>query len=117
MSTILPEPLSLPWELKLLSSARSGLKTLADGRRCFWVDEFLKGITPKMLVWWFGHIDGEVEIGDRLLSRYRVFTPSTTSGRATSGACRTDLSVPERRSEFANSSPETRATRPGSPRQ
>jgi hypothetical protein len=75
MSTILPEPLSLPWELKLLSSARSGLKTLADGRRCFWVDEFLKGITPKMLVWWFSHLDGEVEIGDRLLSRYRVFHP------------------------------------------
>ena len=51
MKTTLPEPLSLPRELKPVSSARSGLKTLADGRRCFWVDEFLKGITPKMVVW------------------------------------------------------------------
>ena len=73
--TTLPEPLSLPWQLKAFSSARSGLKTLEDGRRCFWVDEFLKGITPKMLVWWFSHLEGEVEIEDRLLSRYRVFHP------------------------------------------
>ncbi|MGB7730502.1 MAG: hypothetical protein WBL50_20910 [Candidatus Acidiferrum sp.] len=73
--TTLPEPLSLPWELKPLSSARSGLKTLEDGRRCFWVDEFLKGIASKMLVWWFSHLEGEVEIGGRLLSRYRVFHP------------------------------------------
>ena len=48
--TTLPKPLSLPWQLKAFSSARSGLKTLEDGHRCFWVDEFLKGITPKMLV-------------------------------------------------------------------
>ncbi len=75
LSTTLPEPLSLPWPLKPFSSARSGLKTLADGRRCFWVDEFLKGVTPKMLVWWFSHLEGEVEIGGRLLSRYRVFHP------------------------------------------
>ena len=74
-TTTLPEPLSLPWELKPFSSARSGLKTLEDGRRCFWVDEFLKCITPEMLVWWFSHLEGEVEIEDRLLSRYRVFHP------------------------------------------
>jgi hypothetical protein len=73
--TTLPEPLSLPWQLKVFSSARSGLKTLEDGRRCFWVDEFLKGVTSKMLVWWFSHLGGEVEIEDRLLSRYRVFHP------------------------------------------
>ena len=73
--TTLPKPLSLPWQLKAFSSARSGLKTLEDGRRCFWVDEFLKGITPKMLVWWFSHLEGAVEIEGRLLSRYRVFHP------------------------------------------
>jgi hypothetical protein len=55
MKTTLPEPLSLPWELRPVSSARSGFETLADGRRKFWVDEFLKGINPKMLVWWFSH--------------------------------------------------------------
>jgi hypothetical protein len=75
MSTVLPVPLSLPWELKPVSSARSGFKTLADGRTCFWVDEFLRGITPKMLVWWFSHLEGDVGIGGRLLSRYRVFHP------------------------------------------
>jgi len=35
--TTLPEPLLLPWELKPFSSAQSGVKTLEDGRRCFWV--------------------------------------------------------------------------------
>jgi hypothetical protein len=83
ISTTLPEPLSLPWELKPVSSARSGFNTLADSRRCFWVDEFLKGITPKMLVWWFSHLEGDVDIGGRRLSRYRVFHRSTTSGRVT----------------------------------
>jgi len=75
MNSTLPEPLSLPWELKQLSSARSGLKTLEDGRRWFLVDEFLKGVIPKMLVWWFSHLEGDVEIEGRLLSRYRVFHP------------------------------------------
>ncbi len=75
MDTALPPPLSVPWQLKLVSSAKSGFKTLPDGRRCFWVDEFLKGVTPKMLVWWFSHIDGEMEIEGRLISRYRVFHP------------------------------------------
>ena len=41
MSTVLPVPLSLPWELKPVSSARSGFKTLADGRRCFSLENFL----------------------------------------------------------------------------
>ena len=67
MKTTLPEPLSLPWELSPVSSARSGFETLADGCRKFWVDEFLKGINPKVLVWWFSHIEGDIEIGGRLL--------------------------------------------------
>ena len=41
MSTVLPVPLSLPWELKPVSSAKSGFKTLADGRRCFSLEKFL----------------------------------------------------------------------------
>jgi ketosteroid isomerase-like protein len=40
-----------------------GLTTLADVRSQFWVDEFLTGITPKMLVWWFSHLEGEIEVG------------------------------------------------------
>jgi hypothetical protein len=87
MKTTLPEPLSLLWELRPVSSARSGFETLADGRRKFWLDEFLKGINPKMLVWWFSH---------------------PTSKRSTYGGCRTDQSVPGRSSricEFIDRNP------------
>ncbi len=75
MKTTLPEPLSLPWKLKPVSWAQSGSETLADGRRRFWVKEDLLGITPAMLVWWFSHLEGDVEIEGRRLPRSRVWHP------------------------------------------
>jgi len=51
----LPEPLKLPWGLKDNLSAKSGVDELSDGRTKYWVDEIVKGITPKMFVWWFWH--------------------------------------------------------------
>ena len=75
MNSALPEPLSLPWELKPLSSARSGLKTLADGRRCFWIDEFPQGRHSQDARLVGQSPRGRLEIGGRLLSRYRVFHP------------------------------------------
>lgn len=76
MTTTLPQPLSLPWELKPVSSATTGSETLADGRKRLWVKhEVLKGVTPAMLAWWFAHLEGDVEIGGRVLDRYRVWHP------------------------------------------
>ena len=75
MKTPLPEPLSLPWKLKPVSWAQSGSERLADGRRRFWIKEELTGITPDMLAWWFGHLEGDIEIAGRLLPRYRVWHP------------------------------------------
>jgi len=49
--------------VKPLSSATAGSETLADGRKRFWVKhEVLKGVTPAMLIWWFRHLEGNVEI-------------------------------------------------------
>jgi len=75
--TPIPEPLSIPWQLKPVPSAQSGVQTLADGRNRYWVKhEVLKGVTPRMLAWWFAHFaEGEVEIKGRLLGRYRVWHP------------------------------------------
>ncbi len=75
--TTLPEPLSVPWQLKSVSSAESGLETLTDGRKRYWVrHEVLKGVTRHMLSWWFAHFaEGEVEIEGRPLDRYRVWHP------------------------------------------
>jgi hypothetical protein len=72
----LPEPLTVPWEHKPVSSARSGAEGLPDGRTKFWIKHDLaKGVTPAMLVWWFSNLEGDVDIEGRLLNRYRVWHP------------------------------------------
>ncbi len=75
MRPIIPEPLVLPWDLMANPSAKSGVDTLADGRKRFWVEEVLAGITPAMLKWWFAHLDGDMDIDGRQVPRYRVWHP------------------------------------------
>lgn len=76
MRATLPPPLSVPWDLKPISSATAGSQTLPDGRKRYWVKHsVLKGVTPPMLVWWFGHLEGDVEVAGQLLNRYRVWHP------------------------------------------
>ena len=72
----LPDPIEVPWSLKPVSSAESGIQRLPDGRTKFWIrHDLLKGVTPRMLVWWFSHLEGDVEIGGRRYNRYRVWHP------------------------------------------
>lgn len=76
MHPALSEPLSLPWQLRPVSSAQCGVETLADGRKRYWVKhQDLKGVTPRMLAWWFANLEGDVEIEGRRLDRYRVWHP------------------------------------------
>jgi hypothetical protein len=76
MGTRIPEPLRLQWELKPVSSANAGVETLNDGCRKFWIKhDILKNVTPRMLAWWFGHMEGEVEIQGHRFPRYRVWHP------------------------------------------
>lgn len=76
MSAVLPEPLSVPWELKPISSARAGSEVLDDGRMKFWIKhDVVRGVTPAMLVWWFQNLEGDVEVEGRMLNRYRVWHP------------------------------------------
>jgi hypothetical protein len=76
MTNELPEPLLLPWELKPVSSAKSGSEVLPDGRLKFWIKhDIIKGVTPQMLVWWFGNLEGDVEVEGQTLNRYRVWHP------------------------------------------
>ncbi len=46
----IPEPLTLPWDLKENLTAKSGVDELRDGRTKYWVDEILTGITPTCVV-------------------------------------------------------------------
>jgi len=76
MGTHLPEPLPLAWQFKPVSSASAGVETLNDGRKKFWIKhDVLKNVTPRMLAWWFGHLEGDVEIQGRRFPRYRVWHP------------------------------------------
>lgn len=67
---------SLPWGLRPLGSAQYGIETLEDGRICHWIRHgILRGVTPRMLAWWFAHIDGLVRVGRQQIHRYRLWHP------------------------------------------
>lgn len=71
-----PAPVALPWGLKPFGSAASGVEEVGDGRTQFWIcHDVLKDVTPRMLVWWFGHLDGYVEVAGRRVHRYRLWHP------------------------------------------
>jgi hypothetical protein len=72
---ILP-PLDIPWTRKPLSSAKTEVSVLPHGRIKLWIEhDVVRGVTPRMLVWWFQNIEGEMEIAGRRVPRYRVWHP------------------------------------------
>lgn len=74
--TQLPAPIEVPWTMKPIESAETRLETLDDGRLKLWIrHEVIHGVTPEMLVWWFQHIEGEMEIEGKSYPRYRVWHP------------------------------------------
>jgi hypothetical protein len=76
MKLELPEPLPIPWRCKPVESAVSGIEILDDGRVCCWIEhEIVQNVTPEMLVWWFRHLEGDVEIDGVKYERYRVWHP------------------------------------------
>ncbi|MFT3744168.1 MAG: hypothetical protein QM785_07730 [Pyrinomonadaceae bacterium] len=71
-----PESLPIDWKCKFVESARSGVEVKSDGRIHCWIEhETVKGVTPEMLVWWFKHLEGDIEIGGVKYDRYRVWHP------------------------------------------
>lgn len=70
------EPWPCPFPLKGLGSARYGTEVLKDGRRSFWIEhETVRGVTPRMLAWWFSNLEGDVIIEGRCINRYRAWHP------------------------------------------
>jgi hypothetical protein len=71
-----PEPLALPFALKPLGSAEYGIEALTDARVRYWIrHDIVRGVTPHMLIWWFKHLEGDLEIAGRRVSRYRAWHP------------------------------------------
>lgn len=72
----LPTPLDLPFTLKPLNSADTGVETLPDGRTKYWIrHDIVRGVTPAMLDWWFRHLEGTIRFGGRTYNRYRFWHP------------------------------------------
>ncbi|MDV6236067.1 hypothetical protein CH379_010580 [Leptospira ellisii] len=68
--------LPVSWLKKEVSSAASGTEILADGRVKFWIRHApVKGVTPKMLVWWFSHLEGTMEYDGGRYEKYQVWHP------------------------------------------
>ena len=73
----LPPPRKLPWPLKPLESAQTSLSYDEFGRMVMRIrHDVLKGLTPEMLVWWFGNIGGDMDIEGKRLNRYLAWHPN-----------------------------------------
>jgi hypothetical protein len=72
----LPPPLDIPWTRKAPSSAETSISVLPDGRIKLWIKhDVIRGVTPAMLVWWFQHVEGDIEIAGQRVPRYRAWHP------------------------------------------
>lgn len=72
----LPTPLALPFPLKPVASADTGVERLPDGRTSYWIrHDTVRGVTPRMLAWWFANLEGKVRFGGRSYDRYRFWHP------------------------------------------
>ncbi|MCG6147553.1 hypothetical protein EHQ96_08200 [Leptospira levettii] len=72
----LPPHRGISWNPKKMESAESGREILPDGRVKYWIrHDILKDVFPKMLVWWFQHLEGKMEYQGKVLERYHVWHP------------------------------------------
>ncbi len=72
----LPAPLDIPWTRKPLASAQTEVSVLPDGRIKLWIrHQVIRGVTPAMLVWWFQHLEGDLEVAGVRVPRYRAWHP------------------------------------------
>jgi hypothetical protein len=73
----MPPPLPIKWEMKDVTSARTSLRRLPDGRLEATIEhEEIAGVTPEMLVWWFRYFpQGRYEFEGRVVRLYRIWHP------------------------------------------
>lgn len=72
----LAEALDFGWSMKTLASAQTSFSTDSAGVYHLRIEhDRLKGVTPAMLYWWFGHIGGEMTYQGKTYARYLVWHP------------------------------------------
>ena len=69
-------PRPFDWAMKPLDSAETAVKALDDGRLELSIrHDVLKGVTPKMLGWWFRNIEGTMEHMGQTYPRNLIWHP------------------------------------------
>jgi hypothetical protein len=69
-------PLDFGWKMKDVSSAVTDFQiTKANVYHLHIGHELIRGVTPKMLYWWFTHIGGDMDYNGKRCPRYRVWHP------------------------------------------
>lgn len=72
----LPEPRPIVWPLRPVESAEVRDERVERGRRIITVRHAdLVGVTPEMLIWWYGHISGDMSYAGAIWPRYLVWHP------------------------------------------
>jgi hypothetical protein len=73
---VFPKARPLLWPLRPVSSAGIEDCRLDDGRRQVVIHhQKPSGVTPRMLDWWYGHVDGLMEYAGKNYPRYLVWHP------------------------------------------
>jgi len=69
-------PRTIDWEMRPLSSAKTAIRTLDDGRLELTISHArLPGVTPAMLHWWFRTASETMEWKGKTCPRYHVWHP------------------------------------------
>jgi hypothetical protein len=64
------------WQMKTIDSAVTNLTIDKFGAMHMHIDhDVIKGVTPKMLEWWFRNIGGEMEYQGKNYSKYHIWHP------------------------------------------
>lgn len=72
----LPEPRPVLWPLRDVSTAAITVERLPDGRRRIVIrHRELRGVTPRMLAWWYRNVPGDMSYAGGVWPRYLVWHP------------------------------------------
>jgi hypothetical protein len=72
----LPTERDFGWKMKSLDSAKTNFTVDKAGVFRLTIEhDRIKGVTPKMLLWWFSHIGGEMTYQGKSYPRYLVWHP------------------------------------------
>ncbi len=72
----IPAPLKVPWTMKSVDTAETTVSRLPDGRTQYAIKhDLLRGVTPRMIVWYLNHMTDLITVAGETVQRYRMWHP------------------------------------------